>query len=67
MAAAGAGVALACAPSVHSGPAPAHTVPQGATILFQGDSITDAGRDRTQSAPNVASALGTGYPLLLAA
>ena len=31
------------------------------TILFQGDSITDAGRDR-----NLDEHLGTGYPLLIA-
>ncbi|HTD62833.1 MAG TPA: SGNH/GDSL hydrolase family protein [Gemmatimonadaceae bacterium] len=40
----------------------------GTRILFQGDSITDAGRDRSSGVqPNVASGLGTGYPLLLAA
>ncbi|MBO2944116.1 SGNH/GDSL hydrolase family protein [Paenibacillus sp. F411] len=31
-------------------------------ILFQGDSITDAGRNRSES-----SSLGTGYPLLISA
>jgi lysophospholipase L1-like esterase len=36
-------------------------------VLFQGDSITDAGRDRSVAAPNVAGGLGTGYPLLIAA
>lgn len=36
------------------------------TILFQGDSITDSGRNRTITAANSASALGTGYPLLIA-
>jgi lysophospholipase L1-like esterase len=36
-------------------------------VLFQGDSITDAGRDRGVAAPNVAGALGSGYPLLVAA
>lgn len=36
-------------------------------ILFQGDSITDAGRDRSISAPNVAQGLGNGYVFLLAA
>lgn len=36
-------------------------------VLFQGDSITDAGRDRTVAGPNVAAGLGTGYPLLIAA
>ena len=39
----------------------------GTVILFQGDSITDCGRDRTVPAANVAGALGTGYPLLVAA
>ena len=37
------------------------------TVLFQGDSITDAGRNRGNAQPNVAGALGTGYPLLIAA
>jgi len=37
------------------------------TVLFQGDSITDAGRDRKITAPNVGSALGVGYPLIIAA
>lgn len=36
-------------------------------ILFQGDSITDVGRNRTQAAENNASALGGGYPLMAAA
>ena len=40
---------------------------EGTTILFQGDSITDAGRNRRVLEPNVAGALGTGYPLLIAA
>lgn len=35
-------------------------------ILFQGDSITDAGRNRTVAAANDAAALGGGYPLLAA-
>ncbi len=33
----------------------------GDTILFQGDSITDAGRDRAATAPNVPAGLGHGY------
>ena len=36
-------------------------------ILFQGDSITDCGRDRSVAEPNQAKALATGYPLLIAA
>ncbi|MCA9247561.1 MAG: SGNH/GDSL hydrolase family protein [Planctomycetales bacterium] len=40
---------------------------EGATVLFQGDSITDAGRDRkTAGNANNFQALGRGYPLLLA-
>lgn len=37
------------------------------TVLFQGDSITDAGRDRENSAPNNNRALGNGYAFLAAA
>lgn len=48
-------------------PAAARLAPSARTILFQGDSITDAGRDRkTAAQPNAASALGNGYPLLVA-
>lgn len=32
-------------------------------ILFQGDSITDWGRSRTQTAANVSAGMGTGYAL----
>src|SRR5437660_1123098 len=39
----------------------------GLVVLFQGDSITDAGRDRQVSEPNLARGLGDGYPLLVAA
>lgn len=35
-------------------------------VLFQGDSITDSGRNRTAADANSAAALGTGYPLLVA-
>jgi len=38
----------------------------GTVVLFQGDSITDAGRDRAMADPNAARALGSGYPLLAA-
>lgn len=43
------------------------SIPNGATILFQGDSITDAGRDRENNRPNDPWALGIGYPLLVTA
>ena len=39
----------------------------GGVILFQGDSITDAGRNRQAAGPNDRAGLGNGYPLLLAA
>ena len=54
--------ALAGAPRWQSPGAAGETV-----VLFQGDSITDAGRDRNSRAPNATGALGTGYPLLAAA
>lgn len=40
----------------------------GATVLFQGDSITDAHRDKKKFAerPNNARALGAGYPFMIA-
>lgn len=38
----------------------------GTVVLFQGDSITDCGRDKTRGDPNMAGTLGTGYPLLVA-
>ena len=38
----------------------------GSVVVFQGDSITDAGRNRDSSEPNAAGALGNGYPLLVA-
>lgn len=41
--------------------------PVGRVILFQGDSITDAGRNRESSDANSAGALGNGYPLLVSA
>ncbi|HTH82864.1 MAG TPA: SGNH/GDSL hydrolase family protein [Mucilaginibacter sp.] len=40
-------------------------IQKGDTILFQGDSITDAGRgNRNAIVPNNAGALGTGYALM---
>lgn len=36
------------------------------SILFQGDSITDVFRDRKGAGPNSSTALGNGYPLLIA-
>ncbi len=43
------------------------TIQPGDTVLFQGDSITDAGRDRAVTQPNDPNGLGTGYVRDLAA
>ena len=43
------------------------TLPQNPVILFQGDSITNAGRDRSVLSPNNAQHLGLGYALLAGA
>ncbi len=48
------------------GKAKTPSLKKGDVILFQGDSITDARRDKkNQDTPNDAAALGLGYPLLL--
>ncbi|MFU8848084.1 MAG: SGNH/GDSL hydrolase family protein [Opitutales bacterium] len=39
---------------------------KGSVIVFQGDSITDAGRDKSIAEPNDAKALGRGYAAMLA-
>lgn len=65
---AGAGVAGALQPRPADAQSGAEAeFPPGAVILFQGDSITDAGRDKKPAGPNDARALGTGYPHHLAA
>lgn len=43
------------------------TLTQASTILFQGDSITDAGRDKSAVNPNQQNMLGAGYALFAAA
>lgn len=48
-------------------PAAKAELPEGAAILFQGDSITDAGRARDAAGANDQRGLGNGYPVLLAA
>lgn len=39
---------------------------KGNTVLFQGDSITDAGRDKEKELPNNARSFGSGYAFLAA-
>ncbi|MGY3213352.1 SGNH/GDSL hydrolase family protein [Mucilaginibacter sp. HD30] len=41
-------------------------IEKGDVILFQGDSITDSGRNKTINTPNLASPLGNGYALMAA-
>jgi lysophospholipase L1-like esterase len=41
--------------------------PQGGTILFQGDSITDAGREKEKQLPNSADSFGKGYAFIIGA
>ena len=66
VAATGTAAALAAAPALW--PEPRRAVPpEGRVVLFQGDSITDCGRDRVVAEPNQAAALGRGYPFLVAA
>ncbi|MFZ4261628.1 SGNH/GDSL hydrolase family protein [Sphingobacterium sp. HJSM2_6] len=42
------------------------SISQNDVILFQGDSITDAGRNKNNDQPNNANAFGDGYALLAA-
>ena len=63
--------ALASIPSIVSASIPAEAgkkivFGKGDTILFQGDSITDAGRSRKSTGPNDSAALGRGYPTVIA-
>jgi lysophospholipase L1-like esterase len=43
------------------------TLAKGNIILFQGDSITDSGRNKEDNSCNNPKALGSGYPMLAAA
>lgn len=46
--------------------APKASLKEGAVVLFQGDSITDAGRKRDETSANNSGALGHGYAFLAA-
>jgi lysophospholipase L1-like esterase len=52
--------------SARGGGSSAPPVSPGDTILFQGDSITDAGRSREDQGANTQAALGSGYAWLAA-
>jgi lysophospholipase L1-like esterase len=44
-----------------------NSLKEGDVVLFQGDSITDFGRNKGNKDPNLQNALGTGYTFLTAA
>jgi lysophospholipase L1-like esterase len=52
---------LSLLPRSHSISGVKKNLPENTVILFQGDSITDAGRDRSRYYPNDGSGMGTGY------
>jgi lysophospholipase L1-like esterase len=63
------GGAALCIPDIVSAAVPLSmkgkiTLNKQDIILFQGDSITDAGRNKEEMAPNVSRALGSGYSLM---
>lgn len=63
--------AIASVPSIVSASIPASAnkkslFEKGDTILFQGDSITDAGRDKKKEVANNAGSFGKGYAFLAA-
>ena len=65
--AAASGAALASKNSVTQAALKApQSLAKDSVILFQGDSITDAGRNRKQNGANQARALGFGYPAVIA-
>lgn len=71
--AATAAAAMALIPSVVEAVVPAPkkkritALPEKGIILFQGDSITDAGREKNKELPNNGSSFGGGYAFLAAA
>ncbi len=44
-----------------------HALKTGNVVLFQGDSITDAGREKEKQLPNSPASFGTGYALMAGA
>ncbi|MCP4644975.1 MAG: SGNH/GDSL hydrolase family protein [bacterium] len=64
---AGASALAGCATQTHaSGVAFGDSLAQDDVVLFQGDSITDAGRDKKNAAANDFGALGRGYANMIA-
>jgi lysophospholipase L1-like esterase len=65
--------ALASIPAIVSASIPARkekkqlSLPKKGVVLFQGDSITDAGREKVKELPNNGSSFGGGYAFIAAA
>ncbi|WP_313190326.1 SGNH/GDSL hydrolase family protein [Sphingobacterium sp.] len=64
--AAGLGTSLANAIDFSTGAKATLSINQGDVILFQGDSITDAGRNKENLNPNDGNAFGNGYAFMAA-
>lgn len=58
--------ALALSPAANAAADPQGALRPGAVILFQGDSVTDAGRNKTKPGAFEDKALGNGYAALIA-
>ncbi|HOI80409.1 MAG TPA: SGNH/GDSL hydrolase family protein [Petrimonas sp.] len=63
--------AMAVIPEIIAAALPAEkrqavSIPKNGVILFQGDSITDAGREKTKELPNNGASFGTGYAFVAA-
>lgn len=61
-----AGIASTISNRLIAKPAEQNSIAQGNTILFQGDSITDAGRDKKNQVANLQKSFGGGYAWMAA-
>jgi lysophospholipase L1-like esterase len=59
-------VSASVAPSKNEGSKKYSIFAEGDTVLFQGDSITDAGREKERELPNNPASFGSGYAFLAA-
>ncbi|MFW5773176.1 MAG: SGNH/GDSL hydrolase family protein [Tangfeifania sp.] len=59
-------VSSSMAPSKNEGSKKYSLFAEGDTVLFQGDSITDAGREKERELPNNPASFGSGYAFLAA-
>ncbi|MDR2040505.1 MAG: SGNH/GDSL hydrolase family protein [Bacteroidales bacterium] len=61
------GVSGSIASAMNISAAPKISLKKGDVVLFQGDSITDAGRDKNVKTPNTSPMMGSGYVIQAAA